>query len=303
MAEFLLDKLQAMGYQPAYLSRGYGRSSTGFLRVPPSGGDAERYGDEARQVAQRFPQLKVAVCEDRVAGVRSLLELEGPPIDVVVLDDAFQHRRIARDLDLVLVDANRPPWTDLLLPAGNLREFRRGLRRADMVVFTKFEEAGEARRWLPRLPQGMATAGFRLVQEAPRPFWQGRSYPAVREVHAFAGLGNNAFFFRQLREAFPGLGQCHSFPDHHDYSLEELRKILEPIKADMENSSNLGSALILTSEKDYQRLQGKEWLGQFEDFALHYVPARFVPEWGAEDLERMLAQTLYHYHGKNQRSS
>lgn len=303
MAEFLLGKLESMGYTPAYLSRGYGRATKGFYLVDPTQGGAAMFGDEAFQVASRFPQLRVAVCENRVEGVEKLLALPGEAIDIVVLDDAFQHRRIHRDLDLVLIDANRPPWSDLVLPAGNLREFRRGLRRADMLLFTKFTDPALPKRLAEKAPAGMPTGAFRLEQQEPRPFFATALPDEPRTVIAFSGLGNNAFFFQQLKAAYPGLSHTFPFPDHHDYSPSDLVKILEPIKAEMENSSNLGSALILTSEKDYFRLKGKEWLEQFRDFPIFHVPVRMVPEWGDGQLKELLAHTLNQHHGKDSRSS
>ncbi len=301
MAEYLLRELQEQGYRPAYLSRGYGRDTRGYLRVLPAQGDGRRFGDEAFQVASKFPDVPVAVCESRVDGLQRLWDETQGAFDCLVLDDAFQHLRIQRDLDLVMIDANRPPWRDLVLPAGNLREFRRGLRRAQVLVLTKFQDEQEVRGWRERLEPEWDTAAFQLVQESPRPFFD-HSFPeTLTSLRAFAGLGNNAFFFRQLQTTFPQLTTTFSFPDHRSYTPADLRKIVGLNQVDTEKSSNLGAAVVLTSEKDYYRLKGMDWLGEFREVPLFYVPARLEAVWGKEMLLAHLSRIIQNNYGKNKR--
>lgn len=297
MAEYLLRHCLAQGWRPAYLSRGYGRNTRGFLRVNPAQGDGRSFGDEAFQVASKFPEVWVAVCENRVEGARRIMAESSGQIDVLILDDAFQHLRIARDLDLLMIDANRLPWRDLMLPAGNLREFRGGMRRAQVLVFTKFADPASLQAWKQKLEPKWDTAAFELQQLSPRPFFDHVFPQEPSQIMAFAGLGNNEFFFRQLKNSFPQLEQCFPFPDHHRIGTAELRKITRAAKEQTENSSNLGRIAVLTSEKDYFRLKGEAFLEEFADLPLFYVPAEMRGVWGEEVLARHLAQIMNQNNG------
>lgn len=317
MAEYLLGKLEEMGSHPAYLSRGYGRSSKGFLWVDPEAEHGRRFGDEAFQVAAKFSHLPVAVCENRVDGVRQMLQDRPGSFDVLVLDDAFQHLRIDRDLDLVMIDCNRPPWKDLMLPAGNLREPRLGLNRVDLFVFSKFRDPAQARELARRFTGDTPTAIFQLKPSNPVSFWgnahsnppsgtdsnripgggrSGGEEPTLPEqpskIIAFAGLGNNQFFFDQLRERYNAEIQTFGFPDHYVYRPEDLQKIVDLVPVHPKNSIIFGDALILTTEKDYFRLRGQAWLERFKEFPLFYLPARMVPLEGEEVLEACINQMI-----------
>jgi tetraacyldisaccharide 4'-kinase len=119
----------------AVLSRGYGRKGSGFLLVRKDSGVAEA-GDEPLQVKRKYPHVIVAVDNKRVHGIKKLLKFKKPP-EVVILDDAFQHRYVKPQLSILLVSYQRPLFNDLLLPAGNLREPKKNARRADMVIVSK----------------------------------------------------------------------------------------------------------------------------------------------------------------------
>jgi tetraacyldisaccharide 4'-kinase len=298
MAEFLLGKLLEMGYRPAYLSRGYGRSTKGYFHVTPGAGGPSTFGDEALQVATRFPQVPVAVCGDRVEGARRLLAAHQP--DVLVLDDAFQHRRIHRDLDLVMVDVSRKPWEDRVLPMGRLREPLAGLQRADVFVFTKFVNpikgkaaVGELRTLFP----GKALATMTLKPRSIHPiFPQGLPSPGLSAlkgmpVVAFSGLGNNAFFRETLESMGAQIIAFVPFPDHHPYGPADLEKIFQAFEAQKEIKGKLAPALILTTEKDYFRLKEMAWMEKYTHLPIHYMEVGMVPMddlAGWEQLEQKL---------------
>lgn len=300
MAEFLLGKLLEMGLRPGYLSRGYGRRSHGFAWVVPGRGGAEMYGDEALQVASGHAEVPVAVCEDRVAGAgRMLAERE---IDVLVLDDAFQHRRIARDLDVVMVDATRAPWRDWPLPSGRLREFRRGLRRSHALVVSKAGNEAEARDALDRLRRQWPDKVACRVEWRVRGLRSSSGNAPVlapeacagRAAVVFAGLGNNAHFLQTVR----GLGievlAFFPFPDHHSYSPADIEKILVAMGRVREIKGKLAPAFVLTSEKDHFRLQGLPLMEDLSRQPLYYVEAglRFVEGW--EELEQKIKEITRH---------
>ena len=291
MAEFLLEKLQAMGHHPAYLSRGYGRKTTGFHLVKPFEGDALTYGDEAFQVANRFPNLPVAVCEDRIIGATRLIKEFSPSI--LVLDDAFQHRKIRRNLDLVMIDCTRPPHKDFLLPAGRLRESRKGLQRADWLVFSKFKDehqlqesqVGLAKKWpnLPQIVMELKPTAFHSFQNPAekRELTELKGMPIV----AFSGIGNNAHFQAMLLELGADIRQFFHFPDHFSYTQADIEKILQAFEAEKEIKGKLPPALILTTEKDYFRLKQLPWMSKLGTASMAFVRVEMDVKQGWTQLE------------------
>lgn len=252
VAEYLLALCAAQGIRAAYLSRGYGRRSRGYLLVPPQAVAAVRYGDEALQVARKFPNMAVAVCEDRRQGIRQLLATYQPRL--IILDDAFQHRKVQRELDLLVIDANRLPTQDLVLPAGNLREFRSGLKRADLLIVNKLSSPAQ----IPAIRQALARYGRPLCFCRPVQLgiyhWEGRllhapgDFPGLAAV-VFSGIGNNDFFVQQLAAAGIRVLATQAYRDHYRYrsaDLEALCRLYERWQHEQ--------PLLLTTEKDRCRL-------------------------------------------------
>ena len=133
--EYIVDCLKR-NYNIAVLSRGYKRNTKGFVLASNSSTESE-IGDEPYQILKKFGNcIKLAVCEDRRHGIRELLKIY-PEINLVVLDDAFQHRYVKPTVAVVLMEYNRPVYNDNLLPLGHLRESHHALNRADMVIVTK----------------------------------------------------------------------------------------------------------------------------------------------------------------------
>ncbi|MDX2287001.1 MAG: tetraacyldisaccharide 4'-kinase [Bacteroidia bacterium] len=259
MAAWMLDFLRQQGVAAAYLSRGYGRSNPGYHRVDPEFGRAWQYGDEALMIARRFPDLPVAVSESRRTGIARLLREAAPPL--IVLDDAFQHRRVARSLDLVVLDAGRMPWDDRLLPAGRLREPISSLSRADLLIINKLDDPAE----IPELSRRLESWGKPLVfsrprfetlhiaGEEPQPAEALRGQTAV----LCSGIGNPAYFRRQTEAAGVQIAAEFAFPDHHPFSPVDLRRVREAALAAGPD------ALVLTTEKDAVRLQHHPSIGRW----------------------------------------
>jgi tetraacyldisaccharide 4'-kinase len=259
VAEAILRYIQAHypDHRPAYLSRGYGRESEGYLPVDPQGGDSRLFGDEALQVARKFPQYPVAVCADRQVGIERLLA--ETQATVIVLDDAFQHRRVKRDLDLVVIDAQRPPQRDFLLPAGNLRESRRNLHRADLLLVNKLADQAA----IPGFEAALAPYGKPLVFARPqatgvRGFFDEdlQPLPALEQqpVLLLAGIGNPVFFRHQVEQLGAVVVDFLAFPDHHAYRPADLKKIQQRFFSLRKQQPEL---VILTTEKDCCRLAGQ----------------------------------------------
>ena len=137
MTEYLLRLLSGK-YQVAVLSRGYGRKTTGFRLARPTD-TARTIGDEPLQIHLHFPDVPVAVCANRVEGIKRLRQLF-PKLQCVILDDAFQHRHVAPGVNIVLMDYNRPIYEDSLMPTGMLREPKSSLLRAHVIIVTKCPE-------------------------------------------------------------------------------------------------------------------------------------------------------------------
>ncbi|MEW5765015.1 MAG: tetraacyldisaccharide 4'-kinase [Acidobacteriota bacterium] len=230
--------LRERGERPAVLLRGYGRRASVPLRVFPSS-DPGQVGEEALLYARTMPDLPVAVAGRREEGA-ALLAPDAPT--VFLLDDAFQHQRVARDLDLLLVDASRPG--DLRTPpAGRLREPLSAASRAHLLVVTRGEKvpAPLARLWGSR-PQ--VRARFRWSRE-PESVPAGVTWAtlAASQVVAFAGIGHPAAFFEQARNRGLDLAAALPFPDHAAPTPQRRAALLEAVRG-----SNAGA--VLTTEKD-----------------------------------------------------
>jgi tetraacyldisaccharide 4'-kinase len=249
MVAYLARRLQALGRVPAVVSRGYGgKAGRGPLVV--SRGERplvgpERAGDEPYLLAGILPGARVVVGSDRIAGAEAARAIGA---DVVILDDGFQHRRLARDLDIVLLDAAGPFGNYHLLPAGSLREPISSLSRADVVVITR-SRPGESfvvlervvRRYNVRCPI-LRSANHRVgFVDA-----QGARAPRPERAVAFCGIGNPASFLADLEAEGVRIAAFRPFDDHHRFSAAEWRDLLDTATRD-------GCALV-TTEKDLVRL-------------------------------------------------
>ncbi len=270
LAEYLLEICRDRGIRAAYLSRGYGRKSRGYIRVDPQMGDMQMFGDEALQVARKFPTMVVAVCEDRRWGIQRLQKDCQPSI--IILDDAFQHRKVKRDLDIVVIDASRLPTHDHLLPAGNLREFLKGLKRADILIVNKMRDKNQIKDIETALKSYHKPIAF--CQPSPQGIYRfsGELLCASqtfggRPAIVFSGIGNNAFFQTQLQRLGINILEAKAFRDHYIYrkkDLDELVKIYQKYKTE--------GLLLITTEKDFCRLKNK-----ISDAICAQLPFTYMP--------------------------
>ena len=240
IAELLLHH----GKKPAWLSRGYGRLTSGFREVGYSANPSEA-GDEPVMVKQRFPELPVFVCANRKVGILNLLR-SVPETEVILLDDAFQHLRIKPHLSIVLVTHRslREAWQ--LLPAGDGREPLSALRHADAVVVTKCPVS------LGGKEKERLTAHLRKWFGGPVFFSEyvyhdilnreGKS-PQGREIHLLAGIADPLPMLDYLKLRFERV-HTHFFSDHHAFSRRELEHLFKLA----------GELPLVTTEKDRVRL-------------------------------------------------
>lgn len=300
VSEYLIAECLKRGLRTAYLSRGYGRKTKGYLRVPSKGGSTEDFGDESRQVAAKFPQAIVAVCEDRVTGGKRLVQEE--KVQIIILDDAFQHRRIHRDLNLLVVDAQIPPSKDWLIPAGRLREHRAGIRRADAIIVNKVESQHQIQKLQAEFGS-LPTAYCKPTPFGLKPFFPNHQPDrslAGAKIIAFSGIGRNAQFAETIQQAGATLVKFHGFPDHHPFTQAELAKILTEFASYQENSGNFTPGFVVTTEKDFHRLAGMPWLQTLESQPLYFLPIGLKWLKGENHILHLLTETLNNYDGSNQ---
>lgn len=231
----LVRALKARGITVDVLSRGYGRRTTGPVRVDPHGSPAD-FGDEPLLIA-REAQVPVYVAGQRYdAGVLAEAnhsEVSGPA-GVHILDDAFQHRQLHRDVDILLL--NREDWNGSLLPAGNLREPLSALCRADVIAIPDSDSELEAalRGW------GWKGPVWRLHRAMEVPQARG---PVV----AFCGIARPEQFFRGLEQAGLQLAVRVAFRDHYQYKVRDLDRL-------QKTARSAGTAALVTTAKDQVRL-------------------------------------------------
>ncbi len=258
MTEYLI-RLFKDNNKTATLSRGYGRKTKGYLQVKPSQ-RASEVGDEPLQFAQKFPNTFVAVCEDRQVGITQIEADYGTP-EVLILDDAYQHRRVQAGFHILLTAYGDLYIDDYMLPSGNLRESRNGVSRADVVVVTKCPtelSRDEQRTIEMRLSLSANQKLFFSAIRYSDVIFSEKEPLALKEMgeQSFVlvtGIANPKPLVNYLRSN--GLSFTHeAFKDHHIFAQSELEKLDK-------------HRLILTTEKDYMRLRG-----QLKNAQLYYLP-------------------------------
>jgi tetraacyldisaccharide 4'-kinase len=262
LAALLLEGFLGKGKKLGLVSRGYGASEAGPARVPSDGSreTALRYGDEPAWLAKQFPEVPVVICGDRVGAARHLLSL-APEVDLILADDAFQHRRLARKMDVVVVDATEPEWHYRPLPWGREREGFSSLARAHAIFVTKTNLAPRDRvePLIERLSRswpghgGMifrfesALAGFAAVGAKSE---EGRGHHGSHDrfkgkrMLLVSGIGRPATFEKLMLESAQAEVAGHMvFGDHHRYSATDF----EAIEA---CAAKLGVDTVVVTEKD-----------------------------------------------------
>ncbi len=247
---FIAEWLLKNELRPAILTRGYGRSTQVPLVIEPGAPravDPRHVGDEPALMARKLPTVPILVSRDRCRAGREAEKRFG--VDVHILDDGFQHWRLARDLDLVLLDSTQALAEEALVPAGRLREPLAALRRADALMLTRAELANpQANEMLvravnPRPPVFHSTTELTHLVDMRTGEFHAPCRFQNKPVMVFAGLGNPQGFFQAVRRwGFNVVGE-KAFADHHRYSPGELMEMARQARA-------RGAEACLTTEKD-----------------------------------------------------
>jgi tetraacyldisaccharide 4'-kinase len=240
MVKWIARWFAERGVRVAIVSRGYGAAGGAM-------------NDEALELEQSLPSVPHVQNPDRVAGARAAIERFGSQL--ILLDDGFQHRRLARGLDIVLLDASAPFGFEHVFPRGTLREPIAGLKRAQVVCLTRADQLGSADREAIRR---------RVAQLAPQAAWceaahvphelrgaRGQTQPVAalvgRRVAAFCGIGNPAAFRRTLEGLGANIAYWREFPDHHAYSAGDQAGLNAAIAAS-------DAELVVATHKDLVKL-------------------------------------------------
>lgn len=254
LVEWLLPHVQV-----ATLSRGYKRKTKGYLLADDQS-TALEIGDEPMQFHLKYPQLAVAVGEERIVAVPQLLQ-DRPQTEVIILDDAFQHRAIVAGLNIVLTEYSNPYWYDWFLPTGDLRDQRASARRAHIIVVTKCPAGlteAERQKMLRRIQPAHQQQVYFTTLQYGQPYHLRSRQPVQlqpqQEVLLVCGIANPAPLKQYIEERTAAYYQL-SYGDHHVFSIDDLKQIAQRFEA-----LDAHDKIILTTEKDAVRLVkfGKE---------------------------------------------
>lgn len=245
------------GKRVAILSRGYKGGSIPFDEETRDAAAAQfsAQSDEARVLKRRCPRAQVFLNPDRAAAADAAIA-EGA--DCLILDDGFQHRRLARDLDIVLIDATNPFGHGHMLPRGLLREPLSSLRRAGLIVITRSDEVSEPALTEIRRVAERASGGKPMILAEQRIDGfldvKGRGVAeadtASMQAVIFAGIGNFASFRRCVERMGIRVLAAYEFPDHHYYTAEEIDGLAD-------TAATVEANVLLTTEKDAVKLVGR----------------------------------------------
>ena len=266
--EYLIRWMIQNGYanKVATLSRGYGRKSKGF-RIANKEDSPETIGDEPFQIYQKFKEEAViSVGEDRVLAVPTII-YEHPETEIIILDDAFQHRSIKPGFSVLLTDFSSLFYKDFVLPSGTLRESRKGAKRADVVVVTKCPtDLGqlEKARIVENIGRYTKNKVFFTTVQYEKPIATMAGKELRRNIVLVTGIAHSQNLVNYLMEQGFTIKKHFNFADHHNFTSKEIKEI-EKI-SDAENTD------ILTTEKDWVRLTCTPELSGSFRARLFYVP-------------------------------
>lgn len=252
--EYLVNMLHRK-FRIAVLSRGYKRKTKGFV-LADANSTSRDIGDESYQIKQKYPSIIVAVDSDRKRGIETLLALDNPP-QVIILDDAFQHRYVKPSFTVLLSNFYRPMYNDTLLPAGRLREPMSYMKKADVILITK-------------CPKELKPIDYRIMTHDVKPypyqelFFTSYDYCSLYKVFGMdcininylnkkhillvTGIASPNMIIDKLKE-YTDKTDVMAFSDHHNFSKSDIKEIQSHFEAIMAKDK-----LILVTEKDAARL-------------------------------------------------
>ncbi|MFI3314719.1 MAG: tetraacyldisaccharide 4'-kinase [Rikenellaceae bacterium] len=258
----MLIRLLATRYNIGVISRGYKRKSSGYYEVTANS-SVKKVGDEPKQIKLNFPDIPVVVCENRNIGIAELRK-KHPEINLVIMDDGFQHRRVETWLNIILTDFSNPIYEDHILPWGRLREGLSSLARAHIVIVSKMPDKVKPiemrliSKFLNLYPYQVLFF-TKIVQKRPQHIFDEFDYIKFNpksKVIALAAIAKPKAFVEQLTKRY-NVVDLISYPDHYIYRKKDLAIIEEKIKEYGDD------AVILMTEKD----------------AVKFASSKIIPDW------------------------
>ena len=287
MAEMVIDYMSQF-HRVALLSRGYGRRTKGYLEVRADSHYRD-VGDEPLQIKRKFPDV-VVVVRKACRGESAVCAGEHPEVDLIVMDDGFQHRYVEPKINIVMIDATRPVQHDRMLPVGTLRDLPEQLHRAHYFVVTKCPDrmAPIDRRILRKVLIQVAYQQVyftRFESFMPQPLYadEAAEEPLAhgRSVIALSGIGNPRLFVRSLAERYRVVAEM-TLDDHHVYRVRDMHA-LEALLAEHPD------AAIVTTEKDAVKMTRREKIPAAVRRVLYYQPINisFIEDSATDFLQKL----------------
>ncbi|ACU02867.1 MULTISPECIES: tetraacyldisaccharide 4'-kinase [Pedobacter] len=273
VTEYLVNLLG--GYKIAILSRGYGRKTKGFI-LADERATAETIGDEPMQFYHKFAHVTVAVCEDRVKGIRLLKDQH----DVIILDDAYQHRAVRAGFNVLLFEYEKLLKRQFLLPAGNLREPFSGYKRADLLLVTKapgqldaikrsmckdrFNEGPPKQLFFSFITYGNLKHLFSGQEQVCS------ALPADTSIFLLTGIANPAPLVSHLKNYSANI-RHYDYPDHYQFGKQNILQLVNAFNSDPKKEK-----IIVTTEKDAQRLLAITLKELLLNLPVFYLPIKIA---------------------------
>ena len=275
-----IAKILKNKYKIALLSKGYRRKTQNFKYVHIHSKSLD-VGDEPLQTKKNLPYQVVAVDHQRVNGVQKILN-EHQKTQVIILDDAFQHRSLKIGYSILLCDFNNPFYEDYLMPLGKLRESRRGLNRADCIIVTKCpidlkkEEAEKITKKIHFKDIYFSTFKYHKVISVKNP--KNTFNLKNKSIIMVTGIANSNSLLKYLKQL--NVETKHlKYPDHHNYNISDIKKIITVFKSDSK------SEIILTTEKDAQKLNEYD---ELSSFPLYYLKVTVDFLWNKDKFDKKI---------------
>lgn len=268
-AEMIIDNMMPY-YRIALLSRGYGRRTKGYIEVEKTASYRD-VGDEPLQIKLKYPDALVVVCEKRAEAIHRI-EKEHPEINLIVMDDGFQHRYVEPRINVIIVDSTRPFYEDDYLPAGTLRDKVKSLDRAHYFIVTKCSPDMSPlaqRMWRKELLSIAYQKIFftRVIPtDAISPFNTQRKLAKGSEVIVMSGIGNPKPFLKGVRKEYKVVEKM-ILSDHHVYTVNDINRLVELF----EKHPN---AMLLTTEKDAVKLRRSRRVPDIVRERMFYQPLK-----------------------------
>lgn len=269
-----LARLLSDNYKIAVLSRGYGRKTKGFL-IADSSHSHEDIGDEPLQYFKKFNKITIAVDEDRCNGIEKLLHREETP-QIILLDDAYQHRKIKPGLNVLLTDYYNLYSNDNLVPSGNLRDIKKAAKRAEIIVVTKSPEVltpyyeRDVENSLKLLPHQKLFYSYIEYQDF-QPFSKcsyNINIKDTKTVLLLCGIANTYSLENHIKRKYNTISFM-KFDDHHDFTEKDIDRIIERY-----NHMIGRNKVIITTEKDAMRLQNSSFINKLDNIPVFTIPIK-----------------------------